>query len=255
MFFFLSKAVSFLVSPLTWALLLLLSALLTRRAARRKRLFACAAAILFLFTNPAIRYGAFRIWEVDPVPYEAIKEPFDIAIVMGGALRTVDPVTGRVVFGNGADRLLQAMTLYRDGRAGKILLTGGSGFVWRQDIRESPLLKEVLLKFNVPAEDIIVEGTSRNTYENARNSAKLIHAHYPDGKYLLITSAYHMRRSMACFHKAGIQVTPFSVDPHAAASGWAPANLVLPDAAHLGAWDMLFHEWAGCVAYRLAGYL
>ena len=51
--------------------------------------------------------------------------------------------------------------------------------------------------------DILIENDSRNTYENAVNSAKMLNTSYPNGRLLLVTSAFHMRRSLACFRKTG----------------------------------------------------
>ena len=127
-------------------------------------------------------------------------------------MRYYDQQAKRVVYSTSVDRLLQAMELYHSGKIKKILLTGGSGFVNFQDWKESGLIAKVLLKSGVKQEDIILENNSRNTYENAEMSAVILKQHYPNARCILITSAFHMRRSLACFAKAGITMDPFSVD-------------------------------------------
>jgi uncharacterized SAM-binding protein YcdF (DUF218 family) len=151
--------------------------------------------------------------------------------------------------------MIQALQLYHDGHIRKILLTGGSGFVNFQEWKESGLIADILMKSGVPAEDILLENNSRNTYENAVYSADILKKGNYGSDYLLITSASHMRRSMACFEKAGIQTTPFSVDPSSGSGMYTPDKIIQPDAENLVTWDVLLHEWVGMVMYLIMGYI
>lgn len=194
-------------------------------------------------------------WEIPVRKSSTITKPYDIGVVMGGSMRYYDTDAGRIVYSNSVDRMLQALQLYHDGHIHKILLTGGSGFVNFQEWKESGLIAEVLLKSGVKQEDIILENNSRNTYENAVMSARIIKNMQQKPTVLLITSASHMRRSMACFQKAGISPDPFSVDVRSGAGIYTPDKLIQPDAENLLTWDHLIHEWIGMLMYKLAGYI
>ena len=72
---------------------------------------------------------------------------------------------------------------------------------------------------------------------------------------LLITSAFHMRRSKACFKKAGLPVDLFSTDFYSHPRYYTPDTLLVPQAEAITIWQKLFKEWTGMVAYKAAGYI
>ena len=77
---------------------------------------------------------------------------------------------------------------------------------------EARLLAKVLADCQVPEEDIILEEKARNTYENALYSQKILTKIFPNQTYLLITSAFHTPRALACFRKQQLKVKAFSTD-------------------------------------------
>ncbi|MEJ0032642.1 MAG: ElyC/SanA/YdcF family protein [Bacteroidota bacterium] len=72
---------------------------------------------------------------------------------------------------------------------------------------------------------------------------------------LLITSAYHLPRSLACFKKAGVKVDAFAAEPIAEERRFNPYTLLLPTLDAIGIWQTLIREWVGFVAYWFAGYV
>jgi uncharacterized SAM-binding protein YcdF (DUF218 family) len=151
--------------------------------------------------------------------------------------------------------MIQALELYHDGKIHKILLTGGSGYINFQEWKESSLIADVLLKSGVKKEDLILENNSRNTYENALFTADILKKGNYGSRYLIITSAFHMRRSLACFKKAGITGDTFSADTRFPAHINTLDKIIKPDAEYLWMWDALIHEWVGMLMYKLAGYI
>jgi len=253
MFFILSKILHFLVSPLSWIMLLFITALFIKK--RRTTFISWAIVLLIIFTNPFLIDTVMGWWEVPSRKTSSVAAPYDGGIVLGGAMRYYNSAMERPVYGSGADRLMQAIVLYKTGKIRKIILVGGSGFVTMQDPKESLILKDLLIKMNIPPEDILVETESRNTYENAVNVIAMIRQNNPGGKFLLITSGYHMRRSLACFSKGGLAVDAFSVDERSGSGLYTPDKLIIPEAENLETWDLLMHEWFGYITYRIAGYI
>ncbi|NOZ45581.1 MAG: YdcF family protein, partial [Chlorobi bacterium] len=95
---------------------------------------------------------------------------------------------------------------------------------------------------------------SRNTHENAIFTKKL--TKYFDSKttYLLVTSAFHMRRAKACFKKAGFKFDIYAVNKKAGPRKYEFDYMFLPDKEAFYYWDLLIHEWAGFIVYKIMGY-
>ena len=255
MFFVLSKVLDFLISPFSWIIILFFIGFRVKSQNKKHLLFLTSFCMLLFFSNPFIIINVQRAWEIPSRSIESIKQPYDIGIVMGGSMRYYDQQAKRVVYSTSVDRLLQAMELYHSGKIKKILLTGGSGFVNFQDWKESGLIAKVLLKSGVKQEDIILENNSRNTYENAEMSAVILKQHYPNARCILITSAFHMRRSLACFKKAGITMDPFSVDVRSGIREYTLDKIIEPNAENIWAWDTIIHEWVGMGMYFFVNYI
>ncbi|MES2396024.1 MAG: ElyC/SanA/YdcF family protein, partial [Bacteroidota bacterium] len=75
-----------------------------------------------------------------------------------------------------------------------------------------------------------------------------------NGNFLLITSAFHMRRSLGCFNKAGISVEPYSTDRYAGPRKYEFNHLFIPEPSIIYSWDILIHEIAGYITYKVVGY-
>ena len=254
-FFFLSKILDFLLSPLSWIIILLLISLITKNKKRsRKCLFWGVGAMLF-FRNPFVLNLVMHTWEVKAVPIDSIHKEYDAAIMMGGAIRYVNGQMQRPVFGSGADRYVQSLELFYRKKAKHIIVSSGSGSLVYTDVKEADLLRDQMIRIGVPADRVISENQSRNTYENARNTAEILRKSDFKPPYLLVTSAFHMRRSLLCFQKQGIDVVPYAVDQHSGQIMFTPDKLFLPSPEVILDWDLLFHEWFGITVYKVMGYL
>ncbi len=256
MFFFLSKILFILVQPINWVLGLLLLALFTKKPLRKKRALIWSSVLFLFFTNRLIFNQFAKIWELDTITFDQIQQPYDIGILLGGYSNSqILPNHDRQNFSSRANRFLNGYELYKTGKVKKLLLTGGSGDILQKNPSEAVKMREFLLRIGVPDEDIIVEGKSRNTWENAIFTKTILDEKHPNAPCLLITSAWHMRRSIGCYEKAGIRFTPFSVDFVSERDRWAPENSIIPDRMGFYFWEMLVKEWVGCIMYKLQGYI
>lgn len=250
MFFIVSKLLAFLLNPIIWVVVLLLFSFFKKEEKIKKRLFKIALIILLVFSNPFIYDECMRLWEVEAVSANNLPV-YDIGIVLGttsGYDKTID----RIQFFYTADRLFQAIELYKRGKIKKILYSGGSGSLLHPDEKEGIYIKRYLITLGIPEADIIMEYESRNTFENATFSKKLIP--YNTNKILLITSASHMRRAFACFNKQGIKVDAYSTHRNSGPRKFEPAHLVIPRAYVLNSWYDLLHELFGYIVYKAKGY-
>jgi len=255
MFFALSKVLDFILSPVFWLVALLFMGIVVKNQKWKRKFFVSAFIYLVIFSNPFISNKVMELWEIPLYSSSLITQPYDVAILLGGSMRYNDTLIGRPIYSHSVDRLIQCVTLYKSGKIKKILISGGSGFLMMPHEKESVVIANVLKESGVRAEDIIIENESRNTYENALFSTAIINKKFPGSTVLLITSAFHMRRSLACFEKNGLKVAPFPVDRKSNVTMNTPDRILLPDAGSLVTWDVLVHEWVGWIIYKWQGYI
>jgi uncharacterized SAM-binding protein YcdF (DUF218 family) len=185
-------------------------------------------------------------------PWDPSHGPPDGLVVLGGAITPeVSAARGIVALNEAAERITAAAELARRYPNARIIYTGGSNAVLADRIAEAPFAVQELEALGVAHDRITAEEQSRNTIENAVFS-RLIAQPKPGQHWLLITSAYHMPRSIAVFRAAGFPVEAYPVD-------WRTRGL--RDAARpfaslsegLQRTDVAMHEWAGLLGYRLTG--
>lgn len=97
---------------------------------------------------------------------------------------------------------------------------------------------------------VLFEHNSKNTHQNASETAALIHPQ-PTDKWILVTSAYHMPRSVGLFRKAGFNVIPFPVDYHTPGHYELWFFMGLKD--NLNAWHAGTREWLGMIINYIRG--
>ena len=256
MFFILSKIFYFFIQPLNWIIVFLFLALITKNERKRRRILRGCLFVVVLFTNPFIANRVFFAWEYPMSPMENMRDTFDVGIVLGGYSSSETYANeDRLNFSFAVNRLTDALVLYKKGNIKKILLTGGDGKLLGEAENEAEAVKPFLLQMGVPESDILIEGEARNTHENATFTKKLLEKRGFQGKLLLITSASHMNRSLACFNKIGLKTTPFATHFVANRVQMDTRSLILPDSLNFYKWNSFIKEWIGYVVYYFQGYI
>jgi uncharacterized SAM-binding protein YcdF (DUF218 family) len=255
LFFFLSKILLVAFSPGAWLIALLAAALLARRTGPwRQRWLVAAAVLLFVGGNNALLNAATRAWEAQPVPLSAVA-PADAAVLLTGITISKAP-RDRVYLSQGADRFTHALWLYRAGKVRRIIISGGLATIKPRPgmVPEAQDLATLLKLAGVPAQAILLEPRSHNTRENALFTKALLDQH-PDIKSLvLVTSAFHERRALACFAKVGLRPAAFPADFRATDPPSTLTYWVIPSTDALTRWSSLIHEMAGFAIYKVSGY-
>jgi uncharacterized SAM-binding protein YcdF (DUF218 family) len=253
MFFFLSKTLGYLVMPLVLVYMLFITSLLAKPVQWKKRLLWTAVALLYFFSNEFIANEVMLAWEVAPTPFKQVTQPYNYGVILTGVTSNDAVLTDRVFFQHGADRVIHAVDLYKRGHIRKLIVSGGTGRLTTESRKEANDIKKALVLMGVPADSILVENDSRNTHESAMKVKQLLKA--DEDEMLLITSGFHMRRSLACFRKVGLAVTPFSTDFYTHPRYFTFDVLFIPKVDALLIWQKLVKEWTGFIAYWLAGYV
>jgi len=255
LFFAISKTIGMLTLPTNFLIDLgLLGAvlLITRWAALGRALMIVSAVLLAisgfsplgnLLMHPL--EARFPAWE------EAGRGAPDGIIVLGGAI-DADLSKGRSqpVFTEASERIFAGAALARRYPQARIVFTGGSADLVSGDAREADYAPAAFERLGIAKERILVERRSRNTAENAAFTRDLVKPQ-PGQRWLLVTSAYHMPRSVGLFRKIGFEVEAYPVD-------WRTndGNLLKFRAiAHEGldCLDTAVREWVGLVVYWATG--
>jgi uncharacterized SAM-binding protein YcdF (DUF218 family) len=255
MFFVLSKIVITFLYPSTWLALSIAGYILFKNEKWKKRCKIASIIIFLVFSNTVLLLKLLQKQEIHGTKISEMKK-YDIGIVLGGMFEyNTDLET--LVPGSHADRIWQAITLYKKGKIKKILISGGSGYVVDHGLKEAIQLKAVLVTWGLPSNDIIVETKSRNTHENAQETKKILDRSYPHlEKRLLITSGTHMKRALACFEKENVKCDPFSTDlATGPTSNFFWDQYLVPDLSTLFGWNNLIKENVGYISYKFMGYI
>jgi len=254
MFFYLSKLVAFVFSPLVWIFILLLYSFRTKIEGRARRLRIIAVTMLYLCSNAFVVDEFFRAWEPVTPDHDLMDTKYEGAIVLGG-IGSIDLRLQKINFSHSGDRLFQTLPLYYQGRIKKVIFTGGSGSIEFPEKKEAFYVRKYLNSIHFPDSGLVIENESKNTYENAVFTKKILDSLHLDGNFLLVTSAYHMPRAEAVFKKAGYRhITPYITNRSSGIRRYTFDHLFIPNPGSLFALEFLIHEWIGYLTYKLKGY-
>lgn len=252
MFYILSKvAGAFVTSPVCYMILFLLLAIKVKKRKFRVIYITSSFVILFLCTNKAIYNAALRQWTAPYIHAWNPGKTYEYGILLGG-FASYDPQLHRIEFNEAADRWIDGIVLYKQGKIEKIVIAADGSVTARKNEGNPALMLEYLQLLGVPPADVIIEREALNTHQNATLTLPLLKKNVKSDNCLLITSAAHMRRALSSFKEAGITPVPYIVDMELSVSkGWVNQ---IPNMNLLSDWQALIHEWIGWTVYKIMGY-
>ncbi|WP_284946858.1 YdcF family protein [Acidisoma cladoniae] len=175
----------------------------------------------------------------------------DGIIVLGGAVDTeLSAARNEASLNADAGRMTQFLVLARRYPAAKLAFTGGNGRLVHGQTSEAEVAARFFTELGLDPSRITYEGRSRTTYENAVFLKAMLNP-TPDQRWLLVTSAWHMPRSVGLFRRAGWSVIPYPVGYKTAPELTTAIEGSLPE--RLALVDLAAHEWVGLTAYWLLG--
>lgn len=221
---------------------------------RKTSLLAAGAGLLVLVVAGWTTFGALllhplenRFAKPDPAP-----EQITGIIVLGGGFEgAINLARGGYELNASGDRFVEAAILARHYPNARLIISGGSGAVMLDGEGDADTAPRLLEALGVESGRIELENQSRDTYENAVMTRRMIEPR-PGEQWLLVTSAFHMPRSVNLFHKAGFDVIPWPVDYKTAGTesiGLAEDNLL----DNLRNTSLGIREWIGLAAYWILG--
>lgn len=246
-----------LISPISWMGIAIIAGIRIRNNRWRKTLFIFAGVLFVFFTNP-LTFDYINYQSVKRLPQTNMKpdHTYQVAIVMGG-FSSIDPATGSLRFiENRAERLVDAIALYQDGRVKQLLITGDPSIQTRSDGTDtSSDFLAAMARLGVPSDAIILDKEALNTRENAVNSAALLKQRGISlSDCIVITNAEHVGRSLDCFFNAtGTKPAYYAVVIPSAPSNVTIRSFIPSWATAIG-WQTLFNEIIGSLAYSITSH-
>ncbi len=237
-----------MILPFSWIVMIFGWSFLTKHPNRKRLLRKVTFLLIIIFSNPWLTHKAIEILEEKPV---LPQRSYDIGIVLSGMLKTGMNLPEQIHLSQGADRIIEAIRLYKSGVIKKILITGGKADINFPEENEGDILADLVRSMGVPDSAIILEARARNTFENAKFTSELLGNNSEN--LLLITSAFHMKRAASCFRKQQLKFDIYPVDFMAPSKfNWSD---MIPRSSALENWNMIIKEIVGLIIYRMVGYI
>jgi uncharacterized SAM-binding protein YcdF (DUF218 family) len=258
MFFVLSKVLNFFLVPLNWVWPWFWLAWRAKTPRARRRWLGLGVGLLYLLSLKGPVNQLMLWWELPPTPFASVPAGrYPVAVVLSGSTTDRKSPRDRLYYNRSADRMLYALRLYHEGKVGKILISGVeySNVLTLPDSSQVRSTAETALMCAVPPQDIWVEARSLNTHQNAVNSAQVLRREFPGQPCLVVSSAFHLRRALACFRRQGLVAEGFGADYHGLDPDSSLGFWLLPNLEALQDWQVLAKEWIGYVTYQAQGYL
>jgi uncharacterized SAM-binding protein YcdF (DUF218 family) len=255
LFFFLSKTLGIMLLPTNFLIGIgLFGAILlaTRFASLGRKLM--VVSLLVLAISGFSPLGNLVLYPLESrfPPWDAARGAPDGIVVLGGSIEAdLSVAHDTAAFSAAAGRLIEAAALAHRYPNARVIFSGGSANLISPDAKEADYAAAVFEHLGVSRERLTMERRSRNTQENAEFS-KAIAAPKSGERWLLVTSAYHMPRSVGLFRKAGFAVEPYPVDWR---TGKGADILMFSPVAIEGLQrtDIGIREWIGLAAYWATG--
>lgn len=177
-----------------------------------------------------------------PVP-TALGRVDGIVVLAGAESQGLSEIYGQPLVNSHAGRLTTFLMLAHRFPEARLVHSGDT-----VPYSQSAVARELLLGAGIDPARLVFERRSRNTCESPRAILDAIEKG-PNERWLLVTSAFHMPRAMACFRAAGWDIVPYPTDFQR-----GPDAMSFDVAGNLDDLDAAAHEWVGLVYYRLRGF-
>ena len=254
MSFYLSKILWLIVNPFNiFILITLFTMFLYFINSRRLSLIIYLINFIFIALISFLPIGSYLTYIIEKEFHTNTKIPerVDGILILGGA---TNPLLfkefDQISLNGSAERLVESVMIIRKFEKAKVIFSGGSGIVNRSDLGHSQVAKLFYKKMGVDINKIFFEDKSRNTHENIIYSKKIAKPKKNEN-WLLITSAFHMKRALLIAEKNNWKFIPYAVDFKNIKEFKLTPNLNL--LSNLNSFQSGLHEWLGLVSYYIMG--
>ena len=255
MFYYLSKLFWIFLQPINLiGILAFIGIVLAVAGWRRLSILSASLSLAILALGAWTTAGALLLQPLEghfSRPEPAPEAVAGIIVLGGGFEGGINLARGGYELNASGDRFVEAAALARRYPGARVVVTGGTGSLLLDGEGDADTAPRLLMALGVEEGRLVLENRSRNTSENAVFTQEMVDPR-PGETWLLVTSAFHMPRSVGLFRKAGFDVTPWPVDYRTAGNErFGPARDNVSDS--LQNLTVGLREWIGLIAYRLTG--
>jgi uncharacterized SAM-binding protein YcdF (DUF218 family) len=242
---YLHKILPAFVLPIMLVIIVILIGLIKNK----KKLIYIVIAVLYITSTPIFSSNFFKLVEGSEyrMPISAI-DIADAIVVLSGMLEIKELGDSTYIEWGDPDRFFGGITLFKAGKAQKLVFTGGKMPWDKAKKTEGGILKEYAISNGIPAEKIFVTKDVMNTADEAVAVKELIS---PSKRIILVTSAYHMYRAKRLFEKQGFIVIPCKVDYKTGRNIQITFMDFLPSAGNLELTEIGIREIIGRLFYLI----
>ena len=217
----------------------------------KKKLIYIAIGVLYIISTPVFSNNFFKLVEGSEYlkPISAI-DSADAIVVLSGMLEINEVGDSTYIEWGDPDRFFGGITLFKAGKAQKLVFTGGKMPWDKAKKTEGEVLKEYAISNGIPSNKIFVTKDVENTADEAVAVKELIS---PSRRIILVTSAYHMYRAKRLFEKQGLEVVPYKVDYKTSRNNTTTLMDFLPTAGNIELTETGIREIIGRIFYLVKG--
>lgn len=254
LFFIASKLLWFIVKPdnlLIGALIFSVILAFTQQQKLARKCFISVASITILIAIIPIGNWLLYPLETRFNTQPKLPEKVDGVILLGGSFITATShAWGKVQTNHHADRIHQFLKLKQQYPQAKAVFTGGDSSLSKQHPSEAYYAKKLMQQLGIKNQTIQYESKARNTYENIINLKHMLQP-APNEHWIVVTSAFHLPRTVGIFCQAEWKIIPYPADFHSNPNSLLSPTLQLGN--NLETLNMAIREWLGLSAYYLTG--
>ena len=254
MTFFLSKFLWFLFNPFNCILFLLFLSLVFNffKFLKISKIILYCTFLLF-FIAGALPTGPYLLYLLEKNYHNKVNLPEKvegILILSGATSPFLTKEYDQIALNGSVERLTESIQLMKKYPNAKVFFAGGSGSIDFPYLNHSDVAKKFYESLDVNTKKIFFDKKSRNTYENIVFAKKKFNPTIND-KWILITSAFHLKRATSVGEKLGWELIPYATDYKLPKKfEWKLSFNFFNNLEYL---QHSGHEWVGIIAYYLMG--
>tara|TARA_B100000886_G_scaffold245094_1_gene172328 strand:- start:205 stop:978 length:774 start_codon:yes stop_codon:yes gene_type:complete len=251
-YFYLSKLLAPLFNPTNLIIIIIfLLFFIYYRSKKRIILFVLKVFIVLLILISFLPIGnlGLKYLESEFINQKEIEKIKNIIVLAGPEDLYGTKITGKINLYGSSERLIISITLANNFKNSEIFYVGGNGYIIKSDLSSIPVAKKFYQDLNFDLNKITFIGNTRNTIENFHEIKKL---ELKDKESVLITSAYHMKRSLIIASKKGLNLIPYAVDFQSVSKkSFLNSYQKFSVTSNLAKFNLFFREIVGIVAFKI----
>lgn len=254
--FIFSKILWFLISPLNLIFILVLIIFVLNYFGKIFiSKFLLYFTIFFIFIVCILPVGPYLNYLLEKEFHNSNFYPVNldgILILAGATNPNLTKEHNQVTLNGSAERLTESINLINKYPNARIVFSGGSGSLKYPNLSHATAAHKFFINMGIPTSKIKYEQKSRNTYENILFTKKIV-LPKDNEKWLVVTSASHLKRVINISEKLDWNLIPYATDFNSSKNFFENYTFNMNFISNMNSFNYAVHEWIGIISYYLMG--